>query len=214
MAETVDIPRIKNPYMRLLSVCGEVRTRKSAAMNELQRIAKNEVILSKSGRGATTQYVSLFGGRSIKNHLHVNFVAHVKQKRKKLSIPLQDQAAIEQPLSRLIGEAVDVSVMGRFVLPAKRLPKSGLIRSEPSKKVHQTFSIRQTGQWLEIGEDPVLAQLMWRLSPDHKNVRVEIRIEDSLTIDRTYLSECMSVIESLFIYLVMLGAEDDAAITP
>jgi hypothetical protein len=205
MADLVEIPRLDGPYLRWLSICGDILTKNKATIARVGALDEGRMT-SRIPATKPTQYAQLFGGGLSKTHLHVNLLVPEPDWEPPNPAPLK---ALRTGVSDFLGESVELDLSGRFRLPAKALPKKGIIPNAMAKRNAAGLAVRQTAQRLMIEDSPVY-ELSWSLGDNGTNVYVSLKMKWETVINASYLIRCKGFVTDVF-DLIVLGEVTDAA---
>lgn len=202
-----------DPYSRALLACGRLRTEDKSLLEIVAGVGERRIV-TRVGTEPHAEYVTFFaGGEGGANHVHVNVMRssyYQDGEPPKLS---EDAGEVGRILHQLYGQQIGVWVTGRFIVPLKDVPPTGLIKTTRIRAEVGGLKIRQNSASFKVEGGPVKA-VSWSFEKAEdgsrrNNVRIQLELLVDAQLDDRYLATLQAVSFGAFKNIV-LGGDSNA----
>lgn len=177
-------PKLEGPHVRQFVVCGSISAPDGGEIPE--------VLSDENGRNPVAVYgdpaatVELWHRSLSDNHVHIQI--YHSDFPGDIPDPTMDINAFGQRLTPLIGLNINALGTLRLEVPLNELPSPGLIRTaiETMRLTLGDLTFQQTGATFSVAGS-AMSELEWSYNKRRNCVRIEISVNQSVTISSDYL---------------------------
>lgn len=148
-------------------------------------------------------YVTCWGGNitDLGRHLHVNVArGSYFSRQPKIKNKIEE---VEQVLEEFYGQKFHVSIIGRYLVPTKKLPEGSFIRAMMLPEISKNnYVIKQLGAAFSLNNAP-FNQVQWRIT-DRGEVAIQFDSGAKLRLDEAYFSSIYNVMDSSFRFVTLV----------
>ena len=209
------LPDLRETHCDVMRLCGLIET-KSKKTIHLLHTTTSPLVARYHRNGREIWVFLVFGSGSPArktNHFHIELLRRPEYRSIAPNANLLDEHELQARLEPMLGKRIDVSVYGAFSIPCRRVTELSLAHNLVVE--YQKAKRKRSGRVMvrteyEIGRGPT-QKIVMELSPDRKNVLVELKSQLVGKIAEDYLQYFLGKLE--FSYLINVRGEFADAFT-
>lgn len=172
---------VLQPYMRIISACGEIVTEDKGLVALLGEMGKQPPLICRLGPDSGDFFVRLMGGGGKKKtHLHLDVASPAYFTRGGVPRSNASMEQIVKAVTPFFGQKYTVTSECECVTPAESVPANSIIRKGAVDIKADNFTIRQTGGKFALGGLPV-DSIAWEVVGDVIKTSLELTVTEQFT---------------------------------